>query len=118
MSNQRRIQTKVIKEIIKIGKFASDVSFYSCQPKNKDELEEIIKERINKECPNCDLNDIDTSDITDMSHLFEKSYFNGDISKWNISSVENMSHMFRNSKFNGDISRWNVGNVEYMPGMF
>ena len=56
--------------MIKIGKNLSEWSSYSCQLKTKEELEQIIKDRISKEGPNCDLNDIDTSLITDMSYLF------------------------------------------------
>ena len=39
MSNQRRVQTKVFKEMIKIGNSASHISVYTCQPKNKEDLE-------------------------------------------------------------------------------
>ena len=61
--------------MIKIGKSISDVSFYSCQPKTKEELKKIIKERIDKEGPKCDLNDIDVSLIDDMSYMFVWSCF-------------------------------------------
>ena len=54
------------------------------KPANKEELKKIIENRIQTEGPECDLNDIDVSDITDMRELFEGSNFNGDISKWNI----------------------------------
>ena len=94
--------------MIKIGNNLSEFSSYSCQPTTNDELREIIKDRISKEGPNCDLNDIDTSLIRDMSKLFYEMDFNGDISKWDVSKVENMERMFYNSKFNGDISRWNI----------
>ena len=79
--------------------------------KTRNELDRIIKDTIRKEGPNCDLNFIDTSKITDMSYLFLKSNFNGDISNWNVSNVENMNHMFSDSSFNGDISAWDVSNV-------
>ena len=59
--------TEHINEALKIGKNLSEWSAYSCQPKTNDELKEIIKARISKEGPNCDLNDIDTSMNTDMS---------------------------------------------------
>ena len=87
---------------------------YTVQPKNKEELEQIIKDTIKEKGNNCDLNFIDTSLITDMSYLFANSKFNGDISEWDVSNVEDMTDMFRNSNFNGDISKWNVSNVEDM----
>ena len=37
------------------------------KPANKEELKKIIKNRIQTEGAECDLNDIDVSDITDMS---------------------------------------------------
>ena len=94
--------------MIKIGKNISEFSVYSCQPKTKDELKKIIEDRISKEGPNCDLNDIDVSLIMDMSWLFYYSKFNGDISKWNVSSVENTAYMFFRSRFNRDISNWKI----------
>ena len=84
---------------------------YTYHPKTRNELKDIIKQRIKSEGNKCDLNDIDTSNITDMSDLFKYSDFNGDISKWNVSNVTNMKNMFSYSDFNGDISKWNVSNV-------
>ena len=107
-----------INEALKIGKNLSEWSAYSCQPKTKDELLQIIKDRISKEGPNCNLNDIDTSLITNMFYLFYGSKFNGDISKWNISNVKSMEGMFSRFNFNGDISNWDVSNVEDMSWMF
>ena len=104
--------------MIKIGKNISEFSVYSCQPKTRDELKNIINDRISKEGTNCDLNDIDVSLIKDMSWLFYYSKFNGDISSWNVSNVKYMHGMFGNSNFNGDISRWDVSNARDMTGMF
>ena len=106
-----------IDEALKIGKNLSEWSSYSCQPKTKDEFVTIIRDRISKEGSNCDLNDIDTSLITDMSWLFYNSKFNGDISRWDVSNVKNMSDMFGWSCFNHDISKWNVRNVKNMSDM-
>ena len=99
--------------MIKIGNDISRFSSYSCQPKTKDELENIISERVQRDGFYCDLNDIDVSLITNMSGLFYYYDFNGDISKWNVSNVTNMTKMFYYSKFNGDISNWDVSNVNY-----
>ena len=55
--------------MIKIGNNLSEWSVYSCQPKTKKELEQIVEDRINKEGLNCDINDIDVSLIKDMSFL-------------------------------------------------
>ena len=107
--------------MIKIGNDISSFSTYSCQPKTRRELEDIIEERISKEGPNCDLNDIDVSLIDDMSYLFCKSSlstFNGDISNWNVRNVKEMTAMFRGSKFNGDISNWDISNAKVMTSMF
>ena len=94
--------------MIKLGNSTSGFSTYSCRPVNKKELVMIIRDRISKEGPNCDLNDIDTSLITDMTGLFYGSDFNCDISEWNVSNVENMSKMFEGSNFNQDISNWKI----------
>ena len=91
---------------------------YNYHPKTKEELKDIIKQRIESEGNECDLNDIDISNITDMSFLFSHSHFNGDISRWNVSNVTNMPGMFSYSKFNSDISNWNVSNVIDMKAMF
>ena len=98
---------------------------YNYYPKDKRELMSIIDKRIKEEGNECDLNDIDTSKITDMSRLFyynsvlSFSEFNGNISEWDVSNVTNMTEMFRNaSKFNCDISQWDVSKVTSMISMF
>ena len=110
--------TTHINEALKIGKNLSKFSTYSCQPKNKEELRDIIKSRIDKEFYWCDLNDIDTSLITDMSSLFAYSSFTGDISKWDISNVTNMTYMFIGSSFDGDISNWKIPDNCHTAYMF
>ena len=92
---------------------------YNYFPETKEELQDIIKQRIKQEGNEVDLNDIDVSNITDMSKLFSKTNFNGDISKWNVSNVTDMSDMFSWCKsFNKDISQWDVSNVTDMYSMF
>ena len=94
--------------MIKIGKDISSFSSYSCQPKTREELVMVIRNRVSKEGLNCNLNDIDTSLIADMSWIFSWTEFNGDISNWDVSNVINMSGMFDESTFNQDISNWNI----------
>lgn len=86
--------------------------------KDKEHLEALIHEAIEKEGNKCDLNFIDVSQITDMSEMFGDSRFNGDISKWDVSNVTDMTQMFCWSDFNGDISKWDVSNVTDMSKMF
>ena len=77
---------------------------YNYYPKTTDELKDIIDKRIKSEGNECNLNDIDTYNITDMSNLFAYSDFNGNISKWDVSNVKDMKYMFEFSIFNNDIS--------------
>ena len=97
-----------INEALKIGKNLSDWTTYTYQPKTRGELKDIIRSRISKDGTNCDLNDIDTSLITNMSYLFYGSKFNGEISRWDVSKVNDMFAMFASSKFNQDISKWKI----------
>ena len=106
-----------IQEKLKISS-KSKINHYNYFPKDRDELKKLVDKLIEERGNNADLNDIDTSEITDICTLFYSSNFNGDISKWDVSKVKDMSYMFYDSNFNGDISKWNVSNVEYMRGMF
>jgi len=54
---------------------------YKFFPKNKKELQSIIKNQIQKFGSTVDLNMIDTSKITDMNNLFASTSFNGYINK-------------------------------------
>ena len=107
-----------ILERLHINKDTGNHNHYNYHPKTRFELKKIVDTLIDKRGNEANLNDIDTSEITDMSKLFYVSSFNGDISEWDVSKVEDMGHMFYVSSFNGDISNWNVSNVENMNGMF
>ena len=112
---------KNLKDIIEGLKIRSKtkVNMYTYQPKDKNELKSIIKERL-KEDKDADLNNIDVSDITDMSYLFDKlNPHDIDISDWDVSNVINMEYMFYDcNNFNSDLSNWNVSNVTEMECMF
>lgn len=107
----------IIQEKLKVNS-QTKINQYEYYPKNKEELDKIIKKLIEERGQEANLNDISTSKITDMSELFELSHFNGDISQWDVSNVKTMKRMFIRSEFNGDISNWDVSNVEDMDGMF
>ena len=91
---------------------------YNYHPNTRDELQELVDKLIDERGEDANLNDIDTSEITDMSYLFSNINFTGDISQWDVSNVTNMRAMFSHSKFNGDISQWDVSNVTNMKSMF
>ena len=93
---------------------------YHYHPKDKEELKKLLDKLIEERGCEGNFNDIDTSNITDMSMLFTFSHpkFNGDISEWDVSNVTNMRFMFNDTKFSGDVSDWDVSNVEDMYDMF
>ena len=95
------------------------------KPKDKDNLKELLKRMIEVRGDEGDFNDIDTSDIKDMSSLFETNEyrntkfdqlckkFNGDITGWNVSRVKNMRAMFCGAEsFNQNLSIWDLTEKE------
>ena len=87
------------------------------QPKNKTQLKQLINYVFKHNI--YDLNFIDTSEITDMSWLFENVKHNFDVSDWDVSNVTDMASMFAFcNKFDCDLSNWNVSNVVDMSQMF
>ena len=96
-----------------------NIRVYNYYPKTKEELKKVLRERVNKD-KNADLNDIDVSEITDMSKLFEGlDPHNIDISEWDVSNVIDMHYMFYGcQKFNCNLSKWDVSNVGDMHSTF
>ncbi len=73
---------------------------------------------------NQNINDWDTSLVTDMSRMFGSYYdypgtFNYPLNNWDTSLVTDMSSMFSYAQnFNQDISNWDVSSVTNMRYMF
>jgi surface protein len=94
---------------------------YKFQPESTKELKQLVRRLIEERGNDADLNDIDTSLITNMDSLFQgiTTLANVDISQWDVSNVTSMDGMFFNKKnFNCDLSEWDVSNVENMESMF
>ena len=110
---------EIILEKLKIKKSNYNYKYF---PETRVELRKIIKERIENEGNDVDLNDIDVSEITNMDALFYSKYlcdFCGDVSKWDVSNVTSMNHTFCGcKKFNCNLSEWNTENVTDMHSMF
>ena len=106
------------------------VKNYTYFPKDKNELINIIVERITKAqkedetIMEFDLNDIDTSKIDDMYKLFPSikqkvSLENVNISDWNVSNVKSFNNCFCGMyDFNCDLSDWDVSSCEDFESMF
>ena len=103
----------------KLDKPIDSEDHYEYFPKTKKDLIYNIKNLVKQDI--YDFNCIDTSEITDMSNLFNDIPVerNFDISKWNVKNVKDMSGMLNGcNHFNCDLSNWDVSNVENMMGMF
>ena len=110
---------EIILEKLKIRKSKHNIK-YNYFHKTKEELQDLLKQLIKERGNKGNFNDIDTSEITDMSMLFKFiEEFNGDISGWDVSNVTNMHSMFIFcDTFNQNISKWDVSNVTNMGFMF
>ena len=91
------------------------------RPSTKKELQNEIEKRLDKGQTN--LNDIDTSKITDMNYLFNEfqayNLSKVDVSKWDVSNVVTMIGLFQYCEnFNSDLSRWDTSKVRDMYKMF
>ena len=86
---------------------------------NDEDIKSLVRNYIKIFGYDCDLNWIDTSNVTDMSYLFDEiRSFTGNISEWNVSNVTDMEEMFGSTNFNGDLSKWDVSSVTNMESMF
>ena len=93
--------------------------FYSCCPKTVKELRNILEERL-AENKDAYLNDIDVSNITNMSELFrDLDPHNIKIDQWNVSNVlESWAMFFGCVNFDTDLSGWDMPKNTNMSTMF
>jgi surface protein len=89
-------------------------------PEYKSELKQLIKETLENDGPDTDLNFIDVSKIDDMSFLFDRlNPGKIDVSSWDVSNVEMMQGMFAHCEnFDADLTGWDVSKVKTFRWMF
>lgn len=105
-------------EKLKINK--EIIPHYNYYPKNYNELRSLVEKLLKERGPNADLNDIDVSNLYEMSELFKDlDPHKINISEWNVSKVRNMEYMFCLCKnLECDLSKWDVHSVWNMTEMF
>lgn len=88
---------------------------------SKNELKDIIEQRI-EESKNNDviyLNDIDVSELTNLTRLFRIYEFKEiHIENWDVSNVTQMKYLFPTNLTSIDLSSWDTDQVESMRCMF
>ena len=69
-----------------------------------------------------DIENLDTSNVTNMLGMFNRTIFNSDsldLSGWDVSNVKNMNNMFAHSNIKClDLSTWDTSNVKTIGSMF
>ena len=69
-----------------------------------------------------DIENLDTSNVTNMDNMFGYAKFNSDsldLSSWDVSNVEDMSYMFLSSNIKRlDLSNWDTSSLEYINNIF
>ena len=117
--------TTYITEKMVYNKNTVNTTKYKYHPETTNELCKIVEKLVDDESMEdvINLNSIDTSEITDMSYVFDgmEGLLKIDVSKWDVSNVENMDSMFKScvnlEKIIG-IENWDVSKVENMQDMF
>lgn len=114
-----------IQEGFKLGKNKVKKTTYNFYPKSKQELVEIIKDKVKND--NFDFNDIDVSNINDMAYLFfgldsntRSKITKLDLTNWNVENIENMTLMF-STLYNLEelnIDGWITSSVKTFDGIF
>ena len=126
------ILRKQLRQAIQTKRIDKDLKETFNNPNNFDKLKGIVKVTNKKQLKqyikigqklfgnNGNFNWIDTSDITDMSQLFEENIkFNGHIELWDVSNVNDFNRMFNEARaFNQPIGDWDVSSATNMEAMF
>lgn len=86
--------------------------------KDRNHLVQLVKQEMEKNGNECNLNHIDVSKVENFMGIFENTKFNGDVSQWDVSHAKTMRSMFSDTPFNGDISNWDVSGLEDTSWMF
>lgn len=82
-------------------------------------LNRLIGNLIDLRGNDCNLNDVDVSNVEYMGGIFQFTDFCGDVSGWNTSNCKYMYRMFYNcNKFNCNLDKWDVSNVTIFTEMF
>ena len=92
-------------------------------------IQQIVKDELDRLGHDCDLNHIDTSQVTSMINLFradhEGAYFtmrneiNPDVSKWNTENLKEAMCMFLGCvNFDCDLGSWDTHSLENTGAMF
>lgn len=90
--------------------------------KDKNELLKIISKRaLDNEDGVLDLNDLDISNVKELSYLFENVKVKSvDMNKWNVSHIKDIHGLFWCNRNIEEvfISDWNTSNIESFYGVF
>lgn len=91
------------------------------RPTSRVKLKALIRQELENQGPDADLNHIDVSEITNMSWLFCcLDVRDIKIDSWNVSNVQTMESMFNGcDRFTGaGLDNWDTNNVAIMTNMF
>ena len=111
----------------------TEIQTYNFQPKDFDELRDLLEQLLEERGPDANLNDIDVSQVTSFGDYIKRGKYHGKwglfygldphnikIDRWNVNNIENMSYMFYNcTNFTGHgLENWKPIKCKDMRFMF